>query len=65
MDQHFHGAREALRPYFIIDYTIAASNLAFTNPCRPYNIQTLQFSVPNVKNLRYLARVIGRLKQGE
>jgi len=34
-------------------------------PGLPYNIQTLQFSVPNVKDLRYLTTVIGRLKQGE
>ena len=31
----------------------------------PYNIQTLQFSVPNVKDLRHLTQVIGRMKQGE
>ena len=31
----------------------------------PYNIQTLQFSVQNVKDLRYLTTVINRLKQGE
>jgi hypothetical protein len=34
-------------------------------PGLPYNIQTLQFSVPNVKDLRYLTTVIGRLKQGD
>jgi hypothetical protein len=34
-------------------------------PGLPYNIQTLQFSVPNVKDLRYLTTVIGRLKQRE
>ena len=34
-------------------------------PGLPYNIQTLQFSVPNVKDLRYLTAVIGRMKQGE
>jgi hypothetical protein len=34
-------------------------------PGQPYNVQTLQFSVPNVKDLRYLTQVIGRLKQGE
>ena len=34
-------------------------------PGLPYNIQTLQFSVPNVKDLRYLTTVIGRMKQGE
>ena len=33
-------------------------------PGLPYNIQTLQFSVPNVKDLRYLTTVIGRMKQG-
>ena len=31
----------------------------------PYNVQTLQFSVSNVKDLRYLTQVIGRMKQGE
>ena len=31
----------------------------------PYNVQTLQFSVPNVKDLRYLTQVIGRMKEGE
>jgi len=34
-------------------------------PALPYNIQTLQFSVPNVKDLRYLIQVIGRMKQSE
>jgi hypothetical protein len=34
-------------------------------PGLPYNVQTLQFSVPNVKDLRYLTQVIGRMKQGE
>ena len=34
-------------------------------PGLPYNIQTLQFSVPNVKDLRYLTQVIRRIKQGE
>jgi hypothetical protein len=34
-------------------------------PGLPYNIQTLQFAVPNVKDLRFLTEVIGRLKQGE
>ena len=34
-------------------------------PGLPYNIQTLQFSVPNVKDLRLLTEVIGRMKQGE
>jgi hypothetical protein len=34
-------------------------------PGLPYNIQTLQFSVPNVKDLRHLTEVIGRMKQGE
>jgi hypothetical protein len=34
-------------------------------PGLPYNIQTLQFSVPNVKDLRYLTTVIGRLKQAD
>ena len=34
-------------------------------PGLPYNTQTLQFSVPNVKDLRYLTQVIGRMKQGE
>ena len=33
-------------------------------PGLPYNVQTLQFSVQNVKDLRYLAQVIGRMKQG-
>jgi hypothetical protein len=32
-------------------------------PGRPYNVQTLQFSVPNVKDLRLLTQVIGRMKQ--
>ena len=32
-------------------------------PGLPYNIQTLQFSVPNVKDLRLLTQVIARLKQ--
>jgi hypothetical protein len=31
-------------------------------PGLPYNIQTLQFSVPNVKDLRHLAQVVGRMK---
>ena len=34
-------------------------------PGLPYNVQTLQFSVPNVKDLRYLTQVIGRMKQGD
>ena len=34
-------------------------------PGLPYTIHTLQFSVPNVKDLRYLAQVIGRMKQGK
>src|SRR5262245_31713318 len=34
-------------------------------PGLPYNIQTLQFSVPNVKDLRYLTQVVGRMKQAE
>jgi hypothetical protein len=34
-------------------------------PGLPYNVQTLQFSVPNIKDLRYLTEVIGRMKQGE
>ena len=34
-------------------------------PGLPYNVQTLQFSVPNVKDLRYLTQAIGRMKQGE
>jgi len=34
-------------------------------PGLPYNTQTLQFSVANVKDLRYLTQVIGRLKQRE
>ena len=34
-------------------------------PGLPYNVQTLQFSVPNVKDLRFLTQVIGRMKQGE
>ena len=34
-------------------------------PGLPYNIQTLQFSVPNVKDLRYLTQAIGRMKQAE
>ena len=34
-------------------------------PGLPYNVQTLQFSVSNVKDLRYLTQVIGRMKQGE
>ena len=34
-------------------------------PGLPYNIQTLQFTVSNVKDLRYLTQVIGRMKQGE
>ena len=32
-------------------------------PGLPYNIQTLQFSVPNVKDLRFLTQVISRMKQ--
>ena len=32
---------------------------------RPYNIHTLQFSVQNVKDLRYLTEAIGRMKQRE
>ena len=31
-------------------------------PGLPYNVQTLQLSVPNVKDLRYLTQVIGRMK---
>jgi hypothetical protein len=31
----------------------------------PYNIQTLHFSVPNIKDLRYLTTVVGRMKAGE
>lgn len=31
----------------------------------PYNVQTLQFSVQNVKDLRHLTTVISRMKQGE
>ena len=34
-------------------------------PGLPYNVQTIQFSVPNVKDLRFLTQVIGRMKQGE
>ena len=34
-------------------------------PGLPYNVQTLQFSVSNVKDLRYLTQVIGRMKQEE
>jgi hypothetical protein len=34
-------------------------------PGLPYNVQTLQFSVPNIKDLRFLTQVIGRMKQGE
>ena len=34
-------------------------------PGLPYNIQTLQFSVPNVKDLRHLTQVIGRMKERE
>ena len=34
-------------------------------PGLPYNVQTLQFSVSNVKDLRFLTQVIGRMKQGE
>jgi hypothetical protein len=34
-------------------------------PGLSYNVQTLQFSVTNVKDLRYLTQVIGRMKQGE
>ena len=34
-------------------------------PGLPFNVQTLQFSVPNVKDLRYLTTIIGRMKQGE
>jgi hypothetical protein len=30
-------------------------------PGLPYNIQTLHFSVPNVKDLRYLTQVISRM----
>ena len=33
-------------------------------PGLPYNVQTLQFSVPNVKDLRNLVQVIDRMKQG-
>ena len=32
-------------------------------PGLPYNVQTLLFSVPNLKDLRYLAQVISRMKQ--
>ena len=32
---------------------------------RPYEFHTLVFSVKNVKDLRYLTTVIGRLKQGD
>ena len=32
---------------------------------RAYNIHTLQFSVQNVKDLRYLTEAIGRMKQKE
>ena len=32
-------------------------------PGLPYNIQTLQFSVPNVKDLRLHTQVISRMKQ--
>ena len=32
---------------------------------RPYNIHALQFSVQNVKDLRYLTAAIGRMKQKE
>ena len=34
-------------------------------PGLSYNVQTLQFYVPNVKDLRYLTQVIDRMKQGE
>jgi hypothetical protein len=34
-------------------------------PGLPYNVQTVQFSVPNVKDLRYLTQVIARMKQEE
>ena len=34
-------------------------------PGLPYNVQTLRLSVPNVKDLRFLTQVIGRMKQGE
>ena len=34
-------------------------------PGLPYNVQTLQFSVSNVKDLRFLTQAIGRMKQGE
>jgi hypothetical protein len=34
-------------------------------PGLPYNVHTLQFSVPNVKDLRFLTQVIGRIKQVE
>jgi hypothetical protein len=34
-------------------------------PGLPYNVQTLQFSLPNVKDLRYLTQLVGRMKQGE
>lgn len=34
-------------------------------PGLPYNVQTLQFSVPNVKDLRQLTDIIGRMKQEE
>jgi len=40
-------------------------NAEIEAPGLPYNVQTLQFSVPNVKDLRYLTQVIGRMKQGE
>ena len=34
-------------------------------PGLPYNVQTVQFSVPNVKDLRFLTQVIDRMKHGE
>jgi len=34
-------------------------------PGLPFIVQTLQFSVQNVKDLRYLTQVISRMKQGE
>lgn len=34
-------------------------------PGLPYNVQTLQFSVPNVKDLRQLTEIVRRMKQEE
>src|SRR4051812_11939070 len=36
-----------------------------TRQGQPYNIHTLQFSVQNVKDLRYLTEAIGRIKRRE